>query len=116
MTLKSIRQEKIFWKTRGLKGVEPVNSEIGGDRIVVIQVFGPSPGCAKCKAAEKVARDVAQKFEGVTVKKCDIFSEEAEKYNIMMTPTVVVNDMTVEVGKVPSAEKLEEAVKNELEQ
>jgi glutaredoxin len=82
--------------------------------MVVIKVFGPSPGCAKCQAAEKVARDIAQKFENVTVEKHDVLSEEAEKYNIMMTPTVVVNDITVEVGKVPSAEKLEKTVKQEM--
>ena len=81
---------------------------------VTIRVFGSFPGCAKCRSAEKVAQDVAQKFEGVTVKKLDVFSDEAEMYNIMMTPTVVVNEVTVEVGTVPSAEKLEKAVKNAL--
>jgi thiol-disulfide isomerase/thioredoxin len=82
---------------------------------VLIRVFGPEPGCAKCKGAEKVATEVAQKFQGVTVKKCDVFSNEAEKYSIMMTPTVMVNDVTVEVGRIPSAEKLESAVKKVLE-
>lgn len=57
---------------------------------------------------------MAQKFEGVTVEKCDVFSDEAERYNVMMTPTVVVNHITVEVGKVPSAEILEKAVRSEL--
>ncbi|MBU7013267.1 MAG: thioredoxin family protein [Theionarchaea archaeon] len=81
---------------------------------VVIRVFGPEPGCAKCKGAEKVAAEVAQKFEGVTVKKCDVFSEEAEECGIMMTPTVMVNDLTVEVGRIPSVETLESAVKKVL--
>lgn len=81
---------------------------------VIIRVFGPDPPCAKCKAAEKVARDVAQKFEGITVEKYDTFSEEAERYNIMITPTVLVNDTVVGVGKVPSAESLEKAVRSEL--
>ena len=81
---------------------------------VVIRVFGPSPGCAKCTATEKVARHVAQKYDDVIVEKHDIFSDEAEKYNIMMSPTVLVNNVTVEVGKVPSAEKLEKAVENAL--
>jgi protein-disulfide isomerase len=81
---------------------------------VIIRVFGPSPPCAKCQAAEKVAREVAQKLGEVTVEKCDIFSEEAEKYNIMMTPTVMVNNIVLEVGKVPSAEKLERAVRDAL--
>lgn len=82
---------------------------------VTIRVFGPDPPCTKCKAAEKVAREVAQKVEGVTVKKYDALSEDAEKFNIMMTPTVLVNDTAVEVGKVPSAKKLEKAVRNALE-
>lgn len=83
--------------------------------MVVIKVFGPSPGCAKCQATEKIARDIAQKYENVTVEKHDVLSDEAEKYNIMMTPTVVVNDIIVETGKVPSAEKLEKAIKQKME-
>lgn len=81
---------------------------------VKIRVFGPDPPCAKCKAAERVAQDVAQKFQNVTVERYSVFSEEAEKYNIMMTPTTLVNDTVVGAGVVPSAEKLEKAVKNEL--
>ncbi len=81
---------------------------------VIIRVFGPDPPCKKCKAAETIAREVAQKFEGVAVEKHDVFSDEAEKYNIMMTPTVLVNDTAVEVGKVPSAENLEKAVRTVL--
>jgi len=81
---------------------------------VIIRVFGPNPPCKKCKAAETIARDVAQKFEGVAVEKHNVLSEEAEEYNIMMTPTVLVNDTAVEVGKVPSEEKLEKAVRAAL--
>jgi glutaredoxin len=82
--------------------------------MVIIRVFGPDPPCTKCTAAERVAREVAQKFEGVTVEKYDVFSDEAEVYNIMMTPTILVDDITIDVGKVPSAEKLEKAVRNAL--
>jgi protein-disulfide isomerase len=81
---------------------------------IVIRVFGPDPPCAKCTATEKVAREVAQKFQDVIVEKYDIFSGEAEKYNVMMTPTVLVDDVAVEVGKVPSPEKLEQAIKEAL--
>jgi thiol-disulfide isomerase/thioredoxin len=77
---------------------------------IVIRIFGPSPGCAKCKAAEKVAHEVAQKFSNVSVEKLDVFSEEADKYDIMMTPTVMINDMVLEVGKPPSPEKLQKAI------
>jgi thiol-disulfide isomerase/thioredoxin len=77
---------------------------------IIIRVFGPSPGCAKCKAAEKVAEETAQKFSNVTVEKFDVFSEEADKYNIMMTPTIMVNDVVVEVGKPPAPEKLQKVI------
>ncbi len=97
-----------------LHSTQELHKRRGGDHIVVIRVFGPSPGCAKCQAAENVAHQVAQKFEGVAVEKYDVSSEEAERYNIMMTPTIVVDDVTVEVGKVPAAEKLEKAVKSAL--
>ena len=99
-----------------LTTIVQVLTENRGDLVdVVIRVFGPDPPCAKCKAVERVAHEVAQKFQGVVVKKYDVFSEEAEEYNIMMTPTVMVNDVVAEVGKVPSAETLEKAVKNALE-
>lgn len=49
---------------------------------------------------------MASQFDDVTVEKYDVFSEEAEHYNIMMTPTVMVNDLVVEVGKPPAPEKL----------
>lgn len=88
---------------------------LGGDTMkIIIRVFGPEPGCAKCKGAEKVATEVAHKFEGVTVKKCDVFSDEAEEFGVMMTPTVMVNDITVEVGRIPSAGKLETIVREVL--
>jgi thiol-disulfide isomerase/thioredoxin len=76
-----------------------------------IRVFGPSPGCAKCKAAEKTAIEVAQKFDNVIVEKHDVFSEEAQHYNIMMTPTVMANDLIVEVGKPPTSEKLTQVIR-----
>ena len=89
--------------------------EDGGEHMsVVIRIFGPSSPCAKCQAAEKVAREVAKRFGEATVEKCDVFSKAAEKYDIMMTPTVMVDNITVEVGKVPSAENLERAVREVL--
>jgi len=54
---------------------------------------------------------VAKTFDNVTVEKYDVFSEEAEHYNIMMTPTVMVNDLVVEVGKPPASEKLTQVIR-----
>lgn len=81
---------------------------------VEIKIFGSVPPCQKCKLAEKVAKEVAEKFENVSVEKFDALSEEGDKYGIMTTPTIVVNDKIVATGKVLPKEKMEEIIKGEV--
>jgi protein-disulfide isomerase len=82
---------------------------------VRIEVFGSDPPCAKCRAARKLSEEVAREFGGaVEVKEYNAFSEEADKYNVMITPTVVVNSKVLVTGKVPSRDELRGAVKREL--
>ena len=84
--------------------------------MVKIKIFGSTPPCAKCKEAERRAKNVATKYPGkVNVAKFDAFSEEADKYGIMLTPTMVINDKVVAVGKVISEEELDRSIKKELE-
>jgi len=52
--------------------------------------------------------------EGVLVEKHGALSEEGDKYGIMMTPTVVVDDVVVSVGKVPSDKKLEGIIRSKM--
>lgn len=82
---------------------------------VVVKVFGTKPPCKKCKNTEKIAREVAKELGSkVEVQKFDALSEEADKYGIMMTPSVVVNDRVVAVGKVPMRDELRNLVEKEL--
>ena len=84
--------------------------------MIKVKVFGSTPPCAKCKEVEKRARSVAGKYPGkVEVAKFDAFSEEGDKYGIMLTPTTVVNDRVISVGKVISEDELEKVIKKELE-
>jgi thiol-disulfide isomerase/thioredoxin len=84
--------------------------------MVKIKVFGSTPPCAKCKEVEKRAKKVAEKFPGqVEVAKVDAISDEGRKYNVMFTPTVVINDKVVAAGKVVSEGDLEKAIKKEME-
>ena len=78
-----------------------------------IKVFGPEPGCIKCKKAMEVATMVAGTF-GINVAKYDVFSEEADKYAIMMTPTVVFKGETLVSGQVPTFDKLKQMVEARL--
>jgi len=84
--------------------------------MIDIKVFGSTPPCAKCKEVEKRANRVAGKYPGeVEVSKFDAISDEGLKYNVMFTPTVVINDKIVSSGEVVSESELEKAVKKEME-
>lgn len=84
--------------------------------MINIKVFGSTPPCAKCKEVEKRATRVASKYPGqVEVSKLDAISDAGLKYNVMFTPTVVINDKIVSAGEVISESELEKAVKKEME-
>lgn len=78
-----------------------------------IKVFGPEPGCIKCKKALEVATMVAGTF-GINVAKYDVFSEEADKFAIMMTPAIVFKGELLVSGQVPTFEKLKDMVEARL--
>jgi len=84
--------------------------------MVKVKVFGTTPPCAKCKEMERRAKNVATKYPGkVEVAKFDALSDEGDKYSIMSTPTVVINDKVVAIGKLLSETELEKSIKKELE-
>ena len=83
--------------------------------MITVKVFGSTPPCARCKEVGKRARKVADRFPGeVEVVKFGALSEEGDKYGIMLTPTVVIDDRVVATGKVPSEDELEKSIKEEL--
>jgi protein-disulfide isomerase len=64
---------------------------------------------------ERRTLNVANKYpDRVNVAKFDALSEEGDKYGIMFTPTVVINDKVVAVGKVISEDELDKATHKEL--
>ena len=83
--------------------------------MIKVLVFGATPPCAKCKEVEKRANRVASKYPGqVEVIKLGAISEEGSKYNVLFTPTVVINDKVVVAGGVISESELESAIKQEM--
>ncbi len=82
---------------------------------IIVKVFGSEPPCAKCKVAYDTAKKVSERIGGgVAVEKHSALSEEGDKYGIMMTPTVVVNDEIAVVGKAPSEKKLEAIIRSKM--
>jgi len=69
-----------------------------------IKILGS--GCPKCKALEKLTREVVEKngFDATITKVEDIMV--IMKYNIMTTPALVVNEKVEIKGRVPSAEEI----------
>jgi len=83
--------------------------------MIEVKVFGTTPPCAKCKEATKRANKVAEKYPGkIGVTHFDALSEEGDRYGILMTPTIVINDKVVSIGKVPSEEDIEKMIKKEM--
>jgi small redox-active disulfide protein 2 len=69
-----------------------------------IKILGT--GCPKCKALEKLTREVveANKIDAVIIKVDDIM--DIMSYNVMMTPALVVNGNVEIKGRIPSAEEI----------
>jgi len=81
-----------------------------------IREFGVVFPCLKCIQAERIARRIAERYAGrVVVRKYDILSPEADRYGVMMTPTVIVDDEVVACGKGLSANRLEQLLERHLE-
>jgi small redox-active disulfide protein 2 len=81
----------------------------------LIKVFGGEPPCAKCKATERVAIAAVTEL-GLSAKVVHIsaMSEEADKYDIMLTPAVVINEKVVLSGKVPTKEEFKMILQKEI--
>lgn len=69
-----------------------------------IKILGT--GCPKCKALEKVTREVVatNAIDAKITNVEDIM--EIMKYNIMTTPALIVDEKVVIKGRVPSANEI----------
>lgn len=84
--------------------------------MIQVKIFGTTPPCAKCKEMERRAKNIADNYPGkVAVAKFDALSEEGDKYGVLTTPTVVMNEKVVAAGKLPSESELETLIQKEME-
>lgn len=78
-------------------------------------MFGSDPPCAKCKSAYKLAKELATGLgKDVEVTEKSALSKDADKYEIMLTPTIVINGKVMAAGKIPKKEELLETMRAEL--
>jgi small redox-active disulfide protein 2 len=71
-----------------------------------IKILGT--GCSKCKTLEELTRKVIKDndIDAHVTKVEDIM--EIMKYNIMITPALVINEKVVSKGRIPSADEIKQ--------
>lgn len=74
-----------------------------------IEILGM--GCAKCKkvamSAEQAVKEIGINAEVVKIEKID----EIMKYNVLMTPALVVDGEVKCSGKIPTVEEIKQWIK-----
>ncbi len=77
-----------------------------------IKVLGP--GCANCVKVEQIARQViAMLGQPAEIEKVTAYPE-INKYNILATPGLVINEKVVCAGRIPTEAEVTTWVVNEL--
>ncbi|MGQ4874758.1 MAG: thioredoxin family protein [Promethearchaeia archaeon] len=84
------------------------------EKKLVIYTLGPPDPCAKCKKTKKNMEKALEELslrEKVEYSHKDIKSKEIiEKYGILQGPAVIVNDILISQGHVPSIKKLKDGI------
>jgi len=85
------------------------------ERQLQITVIHTPARCKKCIATEEVVQEVAAQFEGrVQVNILCSDAPEADKFGVVLSPAVFVDDILVATGVVPTKERLAQVVAQQL--
>jgi protein-disulfide isomerase len=79
---------------------------------VKVEVIGPEPPCVRCQAAKKAVEKAAEKLKQsgimVDIEKVNITSKDAvQKYGVLISPAIAINDTVKVMGRVPSPDEME---------
>jgi hypothetical protein len=78
-----------------------------------IVIIVSTPPCDKCAACKKMAQELMDKFgPAVEVQILDAFDPAADIYGVLLTPTMIVGDTVVSVGRAPRREAVERLVQD----
>lgn len=72
--------------------------------MINVKVLGP--GCANCRKLEERVRTVVQKRQlAAEIEKVTDYAQ-IMRWNVMRTPGLVINDVLVSAGRIPSEEEI----------
>ncbi|MEM0084182.1 MAG: thioredoxin family protein [Candidatus Methanomethylicia archaeon] len=83
---------------------------------VKVEVIGPEPSCMRCQAAKKAVEKAAEKLRQagviVSIEKANIMSKEiVQKYGVLVSPAIAINNTVKIIGRVPSSEEVEKLIR-----
>ncbi|MBC7130031.1 thioredoxin family protein [Candidatus Bathyarchaeota archaeon] len=84
---------------------------------VKVEVIGPEPPCMRCQAAKKAVEKAAEKLKesgiDVKVEKVNIIAKETvQKYGVLVSPAIAINNAVKVMGRVPSPEEVEKLLRD----
>ncbi|MEM3383647.1 MAG: thioredoxin family protein [Nitrososphaerales archaeon] len=87
---------------------------------VKVEVIGTEPPCMRCQSAKKAVEKAAEKLKQsgliVKIEKANIMSKEiVQKYGVLVSPAIAINDTVKVMGRVPSSEEMERMIKEAIE-
>jgi small redox-active disulfide protein 2 len=76
--------------------------------MIDIKILGT--GCPKCRTLEKMTRDIVEKssIEATITKAENVV--DIMRYNVMVTPALVINGKVVLKGRIPSMDELKRLI------
>jgi len=88
---------------------------------VKVEVIGTDPPCIRCQAARKAVEKTAEKLKQssviVHIEKANIMSKEVvQKYGVLVSPAIAINNTVKIVGRVPSPEEIEKLIMEAVKQ
>jgi hypothetical protein len=82
---------------------------------VIINIVVSPTKCKKCDACRAMASELAAKYPGqIEVNIILANTPEADRYGVVLPPTVVVADFIVAAGNIPRRDALEDIIRTEL--
>ncbi len=79
---------------------------------MIIKILGT--GCSKCQSLEKITINALAELNIAADVQKITKMDEIMKYDVMMTPALVINDQVKSAGKVLKPEEIKELIKQEL--
>lgn len=82
---------------------------------VKVEVIGTEPACKRCKAASDAVKRAAERLKNLgielQIEKANVMSKEIiQKYGVILTPAIAINDTLRIVGRIPTVDEVEKLI------